>query len=176
MGIIQLTEMLPEYAFDMKHNLLQVMNPETAPGLSEKEIAAVAMATAMSTSQKDLIRVIEGFANEHLSEKEIAGAKIAHATMSMTNVYYRFLHVVDNREYKRMPPSLQMKGERNPGIDKKSFELAALAVSAINDCKACVDFHELSLRRLGVSAKGIQSSVRIGAVINAVGQILKAQH
>lgn len=173
MTLKEIQDKLPDYAYDMNQNLNQVLTVEGAPGLTEKEIAAIAVAAAMATSSKELLVAIEGFGSTTLSEKEIEGAKIAHATMSMTNVYYRFLHICDNNEYKRMQPHLQMKAKSNPGISQKAFELAALGVSAINNCKACIDFHELALRRLGVSAKGIQSCIRIAAVINAVGEILK---
>ena len=173
MTVDEIKELLPEYAYDMKTNFPNVLTTEGAPGLSEKEIAAVAMASVMTTASKELTKAIEGFAKKHLSETEIKGAKTAHAIMSMTNVYYRFLHVADNQEYKRMPSRLQRTAENKSGIDKKAFELAALGVSAINNCKACIDFHELSLRRMGVNAEGIQSAVRIAAVINAVGELLK---
>lgn len=173
MDIQTLRDLLPDYAYDMRDNLAQVLSENGAPGLSEKQIALTAMASAMSTPSTKLIEGIENFAQATLSDKEIKGAKTAHAIMSMTNVYYRFLHVVDNREYKRMPPGLQMKAEAKPGISKKDFHLGALAVSAINNCKTCIDFHELHARRMGMAPKGIQSTVRIAAVINAVGELLK---
>lgn len=173
MTVKELKEQIPDYAGDIKHNLTAVLNKSEALELTEKEIAAIAMAAAMSTSSKKTIEAIENFSSASLSKKELKGAKTAHALMSMTNIYYRFLHVSDNWEYKRMPPQLQMTAKNNPGIDKKPYELAALGVSAINNCKACIDHHELSLRRLGVPAKGIQSCIRIAAVINAVGALIK---
>lgn len=173
MTIDQIAELLPAYAYDIKHNFSKVLRTEGAPGLTEKEIAAVAVAVAMSTSSQKMQEAMEEFAEKHLLEAELKGAKTAHAIMSMTNVYYRFLHVSDNEEYKRLPSKLRRSAENRSGIDKKSFELAALGVSAINNCKACIDHHELSLRRMGVSAEGIQSAVRIAAVINAVGELLK---
>jgi len=174
MSIENLLEKIPPYARDIKQNFKKVLTAEGAPGLSNKEIAAVVVAAGMNTRSSEIIKALEEYASQYLSEKEIEGAKTAHALMSMTNVYYRFLHVADNGEYKRMPPNLQMVAKENPGISKKAYELAALGVSAINDCKACVDFHELSLRRLGASAEGIQSGVRIAAVINAVGAVLRS--
>lgn len=174
MKIDEIKELLPDYAYDIKHNFSRVLSTEGAPGLTEKEIAAVAVATVMATPSKKTLEVIEEFAEKHLSEAELKGAKTAHAIMSMTNVYYRFLHVADNGVYKRMPSKLRRTAENKSGIDKRAFELAALGVSAINNCKACIDHHELSLRRMGMSAEGIQSAVRIAAVMNAVGELLKS--
>ncbi len=173
MELSDFLQLLPDYAYDMKANLQNLLSENGALGLSPKEVAAVAVATSMNTNSVNLIATIENWSSVYLNSKELDGAKTAHAIMSMTNVYYRFLHVVDNVEYKRMPPNLAMHAEANPGIDKRSFELAALAVSAMNNCKACVDFHELSLRRLGVSATGIQSAVRLAAVMQAVGELTK---
>ncbi|MDN6280224.1 MAG: carboxymuconolactone decarboxylase family protein [Psychroflexus sp.] len=150
-----------------------MLHTEGAPGLTEKEIAAVALAAAMASHSDKLFEAIEELAKKNLSEAELKGAKTAHAIMSMTNVYYRFLHVADNQEYKRMPSKLRRTAENKSGLDQSTFELAALGVSAINNCKACIDFHELSLRRMEVSAEGIQSAVRIAAVMNAVGELLK---
>ena len=56
----------------------------------------------------------------------------------------------------------------NPGCSKIDFELASLAVSAINGCGKCVDSHEKTLKKHEVSALAIQSAARIGAVIHAV--------
>lgn len=173
MTIEDILKALPDYAYDMKDNLSLVLSTDGVPGLSSKQIAIIAMASAMSTPSRDLIEAITEFAQQELSEKELKGAKTAHAIMSMTNIYYRFLHVSDNREYKRMPPNLSMKAEANPGISKVNFHLASIGVSSINFCKACIDYHELAARRMGMDKMGIQSTVRIAAVINAVGQLLK---
>ena len=56
----------------------------------------------------------------------------------------------------------------NPGCGKIDFELASLAVSAINGCGKCVDSHEKTLRKHEVPAQAIQSAVRIAAVMHAV--------
>jgi alkyl hydroperoxide reductase subunit D len=68
---------------------------------------------------------------------------------------------------------LRMNVMRDPGIDKASFELCALAVSAINGCGACVDSHEKTVREHGVSAQGVQSAARIAAVVHAVAVTLE---
>jgi alkyl hydroperoxide reductase subunit D len=64
----------------------------------------------------------------------------------MTNIYYRFTHLVANKEYEVLRASLRMNVMANPGIEKIAFEAASLAVSAINGCGACLDAHEKTLR------------------------------
>ncbi len=59
--------------------------------------------------------------------------------MGMNNVYYRFLHLVEDDEYAKLPARLRMNVIGSPGIDKADFELISLAVSAVNGCGKCVD-------------------------------------
>ena len=95
--------------------------------------------------------------------------------MGMNNIYYRFLHLVEDGEYQTMPARLRMNVIGNPGIDKLDFELLSLAVSAVNGCGMCVTSHERKLREGGVSREAIQSAVRIASVIHAVAGVLEYQ-
>ena len=45
-------------------------------------------------------------------------------------------------------------------------------MSAINNCGACVDSHEKSLREKGMSEEKILAAVRIAAVVNAIAVVL----
>ena len=92
--------------------------------------------------------------------------------MGMNNIYYRFLHLVEDGEYQTMPARLRMNVIANHGIDKLDFELISLAVSAVNGCGPCVTSHEKKLRPHDVSREAIQSAVRIAAVVHAVARVL----
>jgi lipoyl-dependent peroxiredoxin subunit D len=91
----------------------------------------------------------------------------------MNNIYYRFLHLVEDPEYAQMPARLRMNVIGNPGIDKQDFELLSLAVSAINGCGTCVASHERTLRKHEMSREGVQSAVRIAATVHAVARVLE---
>ena len=93
--------------------------------------------------------------------------------MGMNNIYYRFLHLVEDEEYGRLPARLRMSVIGNPGIERIDFELCSLAVSAINGCGACVASHERQLRQHGLSREAVQSAVRIAAVVHAVARVLE---
>ena len=173
MTLAQIRSALPDYAKDLRLNLESVLTEAGAPGLSGRQIAAVALASAIATRYAPLVTTLETAALESLSPAEVAGAKAAAAMMAMTNVYYRFTHLVSNKEYETMRAGLRMNIMANPGMDKASFELATLAVSAINGCGMCMDSHEKVLRNHGVTAQGVQSAVRIAAVIHAVGVTLE---
>ena len=72
-----------------------------------------------------------------------------------------------------MSPLAIVETMANPGIDKMTFELASLAVSAINGCGACMDSHERTLRQHEISAQGVQSALKIAAVVHAVAVTLE---
>jgi alkyl hydroperoxide reductase subunit D len=165
---------IPDYARDLKLNLGSVLTTSGAPGLSEKQIWAVALASAIASRNGELTRGIEALAATHLDAAYINGARAAAAIMGMNNVYYRFLHLVEDQEYSQLPARLRMNVIGNPGIEKVDFELLSLAVSAINGCGTCVASHERQLRKHEFTREAVQSAVRIAATVHAAARVLEA--
>jgi lipoyl-dependent peroxiredoxin subunit D len=165
---------IPEYARDLRLNLGSVLSTSGAPGLSEKQIWAVALASAIASRNAELTRDFEALAAAHLDAAYINGARAAAAIMGMNNVYYRFLHLVEDPEYAQLPARLRMNVIGNPGIDKVDFELLSLAVSAINGCGTCVASHERQLRKHEFTRETVQSAVRIAATVHAVARVLES--
>src|SRR6201996_6225813 len=168
-----LRDAIPDYARDLKLNLGSVLSTTGAPGLTEKQIWAVAVASAIASRNHSFTRDIESLAAAHLDAAPLNGARAAAAIMGMNNIYYRFLHLVEDPEYGQMPARLRMNVIGNPGIDKQDFELLALAVSAINGCGTCVASHERTLRKHEMSREAVQSAVRIAATVHAVARVLE---
>jgi len=166
-------ETIPDYARDLKLNLGSVLTPAGAPGLNERQIWSVALATAIASRNNAFTRAIEAAASATLDAAHLQAARAAAAIMGMNNVYYRFLHLVEDAEYAGLPARLRMNILANPGIDKLDFELLSLAVSAINACGLCITSHEKKLRAHGVTREMIQSAVRIAAVVHAVAGVLE---
>src|SRR4051794_3308433 len=137
---------LPDYAKDLRLNLDSVLSEGGAPGLSAKQIAIIALASAIASRHEPLTEAIAAQAAGVLSSVELDGARSAAAIMAMNNIYYRFTHLVEEEEYLTMRASLRMNVMANPGCGKIDFELASLAVSAINGCGKCVASHEKTLR------------------------------
>ena len=164
---------LPDYARDLKLNLGTVLTAQGAPGLNEKQIWSIALASAIAARNTGFARAIEAQAKAHIADVEVEGAKAAAAIMGLNNIYYRFLHLVEDGEYQTMPARLRMNVIANHGIDKLDFELISLAVSAVNGCGLCVTSHEKKLRAHDVSRESIQSAVRIAATIHAVAVALE---
>ena len=118
-----------------------------------------------------MVEAAEAEITGKLSDEVANGARGAAAVMAMNNVYYRFVHLVANPEYGKMPARLRMNLIGSHGIAKVEFELMSLAVSAMNGCGMCIDSHERVLLEHGVKPDAIQSAVRIAAVIKALATI-----
>ncbi len=167
MNIDDIKNLVPDFAKDIRLNISTVLKDSGSPGLGEKQIAMLALATAYAARNAKLTGAIEEAAFDVLSDVEINAARGAASIMGMNNIYYRFLHLVENEEYSKLPAKLRMNIIGSSGIDKVDFELLSLAVSAINGCGACVASHERVVRKHELSAEAVQSAVRIAAVVHA---------
>jgi lipoyl-dependent peroxiredoxin subunit D len=168
MSVNAIKALLPDYAKDLRLNLDSVLSESGAPGLNARQIAIIAIASADAARFEPLQRAMLAQFAGVLSEAEVAAAHAAAAIMAMNNIYYRFTHLVGDSEYQNLRAGLRMNVMANPGCDKIDFELASIAVSAINGCGMCMESHEKTLRKHEVSAQAVQSAVRIAAVLHAV--------
>lgn len=169
----ELSAKIPGYARDLRLNLDSVLTRAGAPGLSERQIWMVAVASAIASRHAPLVEATVAEASKTLDATALSAARSAAAIMAMNNVYYRFTHLLENDDYSPMPARLRMNVVDNPGVAKIEFELACMAVSAINGCGTCMTSHEKILRRHLVSAEAVQSSVRIASVLHAVAVTLE---
>ena len=144
MNLENLLETIPEYAKDLKLNGKTVILSNLI--LNKKQVAIISIASAIATKNQKLIDAVIGQFQNELNEKELNAAKSAGVIMSMNNIYYRFVHLAENKEYGKMPAGLRMNVIASHGIEKIDFELASIAVSAINGCGLCIDSHEKTLK------------------------------
>ena len=172
MSIDNIKNAMPEYAKDIKLNISSLANDET---LNEQQLWGTFLATALAGRNNFVIAEIEAQAKQLLSTEAYNAAKAAAAIMGMNNVYYRFVHLANNKEYQTMQAKLRMNVIGNPGVDKMDFELWSLAVSAINACGMCIDAHEAQLIQHGVSKEQVQTAVRIASVIHAASAIMDGE-
>lgn len=167
MNIEMFKNKLLESAKDIKLNLSSVLTEEGSPVLTKNQIGGIALASAYSIKNTALIQAILTEVKPILSEAEINAAQSSASIMAMNNIYYRFIHLVNDKDFSNMPANLRMSVIGSPGIDKLNFELNCLAVSTINGCGMCIEAHTHGLIKLGMSKIGIQSSVRIASILNA---------
>jgi lipoyl-dependent peroxiredoxin subunit D len=167
-----LQERLKDYARDTRLNLETVLTEDGAPGLTPAQLWGTALACAYATRNRDVAAAVEGSAGPALTPEIVEAAKAAATIMAMNNVYYRFLHLAEDKSFGTIPAKLRMTVIGRPGIPKVDFELMSLAVSALAGCGMCINAHIHEVRKAGLSNEGVQSAVRIAAVLNATQQAL----
>lgn len=172
MTIETLKDRLPDYARDLKLNLSSIVSE---PGLTEQQRWGTLLASALASRNATVIAAINQEANSHLTPEAATAAKTAAAIMAMNNIYYRFLHLVSEQDYRTMPARLRMNALARPGVNKADFELWSLAVSAINGCGMCLEAHEHEVRKAGLGSQAVQNAVRIAAVVHAVAVTLDGE-
>lgn len=155
---------IPEIAKDIRLNLSRVLDVTQSDGLHADQILGSALAVAYSLDDKELFDALK---EEVTDEALINAAQLAASLMAMTNIYYRFTHLTGNSEVEHIPAGLRMQGMMNPGVDKVTFEVLSLAVSAINGCEVCISSHTRVLREHGMAAAAIARVGRISAVLHA---------
>jgi alkyl hydroperoxide reductase subunit D len=170
MTLENLLETLPEFAVDIKLNAKASLNSSV---LSKKQAMIIFVASSFASKNQKLLHAVLESAKEVLTDAEVNAAKIASTLMSMTNVYYRFTHLVSNEEYSKMPAGLRMNGlsPSKHGIDQIDFELASTAVSAFNGCGMCMDSHEKILKKHGVESVKIQEAIKIASITNSLNVV-----
>ncbi len=152
MGLQQLRDQFPEFANDVKLNIASVIRDES--GLNEAQKIGIALASAYAVKDRNLVYALLEDYHAELEGGMVEAAKLAASLMAMNNIYYRFVHLVSDKDYQTMPAKLRMNGMANPGVPKADFELLALAVSAINGCGLCLDSHVKSLEKEGGEQTG----------------------
>jgi alkyl hydroperoxide reductase subunit D len=170
MNLENLLEQTPDYTKDLKLNAKTVILDNQL--LSKKQAAIIAIASAIATKNQALKEAVINQFQNYVDEKELNAAKASAAIMGMNNIYYRFLDLVEIEEYSKMPAGLRMNILGTHGIEKVDFELAALAVSAINGCKYCVSAHEKVLKKHNVTTEQIHNTVKIAAILNGIASIV----
>jgi len=172
MNLEELMETIPAYGRDLKLNFSSL---KLQPDLNEQQAWGTIVASAVASRNAELTQAVLAEAATHLSGPALEAAKAAAAVMGMNNVYYRFLHLASNENYKTIPARLRMNVIRNHGIDPVDFELWCAAVSAINGCSACVDSHEKVVREKGMSEASVLSAIRLAAVIHGLATVLDTE-
>lgn len=171
MSLENIKAALPEYAKDIRLNLGSLA---TEQSLSDEQRAGTFVASAFACRNAAVTAAILAEFAPVLSVEALTAAKAAATIMAMNNIYYRFVHLVGG-DYGNMPAKLRMNVMAKPGVDKATFELWSLAVSAINGCGMCMESHEKAVRQHGLTAEQVQASVRIAAVVHAAAATLDAE-
>src|ERR1700739_4266852 len=158
-----LKALFPDYAKDIRLNLDGTIARSSLEG---NDAVAVALAAAFAANSRTIIDAIRKAGV--LSPEETDAALTAAALMGMNNVWYPYLEMTDNADLKSQPAGLRMNAyASHGGVDKRRFEMYALAASIIGKCHFCVKSHFDTLLNEGMSSTQLRDVGRIAAVVNA---------
>ena len=165
-----LKERIPDYAKDVRLNLDGVIGRSS---LDAADALGAALAAAFAAKSKTIVDAIRGAGQ--LSEVDTNAALSAAALMGMNNVWYPYVEMADDQDLRTQRAELRMNAySTHGGVDKKRFELFALAASIVGKCHFCVASHYKMLKENGLTAQQLRDAGRIAAVINAAAQAIDA--
>jgi lipoyl-dependent peroxiredoxin subunit D len=167
----ELKSRIPDYAKDVRLNLDGVLSRSS---LDAPDALGAALAAAYAAQSKTIVDAIR--ASGALDQQDVNAALSAAALMGMNNVYYPFVEMAADDDLKTQRPELRMNAyATHGGVDKKRFELFALAASIVGKCHFCVQSHYKLLKENGMSALQLRDVGRIAAVIVAAAHALDAE-
>jgi lipoyl-dependent peroxiredoxin subunit D len=137
----------------------------------ESILVGIACGTATGNQKLSVALSEKGRENE-IPEEKIADAVACGSLLTTNNILYRFRHLVGSDHYDQMPAGLRMQIMMNPVMGKELFELASLAVSAMNGCETCIKSHEQTVLQSGGNRDRIFESIRIASVIKGLSVIV----
>jgi alkyl hydroperoxide reductase subunit D len=162
---------LPDYAKDIRLNLDTTIGRSRLPPREALGAALAAAFAARSPALVAALRRAEGFA-----PADVNGALTAAALMGMNNVWYPYVEMSGDEELKTLRAELRMNAYGNHGgVDRRAFELWALAASIVGKCEFCVASHYRLLKEAGVTTQQLRDVGRIAAAVNAAAQVLAAE-
>jgi len=164
--------LIPDYAKDIRLNVDGTIGRSSLDG---NDAVGVALAAAFAAKSKVLVDAIRNAGV--LSPEETNGALTAAALMGMNNVWYPFVEMADDTDLSQLKAELRMNAyASNGGVDKRRFEMYALAASIVGKCHFCIKSHyDLLKDHQGMSAQQLRDVGRIAAVINAAAQVIAAE-
>ena len=161
-------ELIPDYAKDIRLNLDGTIARSSLEG---NDAVGVALAAAFA-AKSDADRRRDPLGGRAVAGRNRTRALTAAALMGMNNVWYPYLEMADDADLKTQRAELRMNAyASHGGVDKRRFEMYALAASIIGKCHFCVKSHfENSRSTEGMSTTQLRDVGRIAAVINAAAQ------
>ncbi|HEY0338503.1 MAG TPA: carboxymuconolactone decarboxylase family protein [Burkholderiales bacterium] len=162
---------IPDYAKDTRLNLDGVL---ARSSLDAADATGAALAAAYAARSKKIVDAIRS--SGELSEVDTNAALTAAALMGMNNVWYPYIEMAADEDLKTQRAELRMNAyATHGGVDKKRFELFALAASIVGKCHFCVQSHYKMLKENGFSAQQLRDVGRIAAVVTAAALALEAE-
>ncbi|WP_019142460.1 carboxymuconolactone decarboxylase family protein [Noviherbaspirillum massiliense] len=164
-------EQIPDYAKDIRLNLDSVV---ARSSLDPADALGAMLAAAVSAKSKVLVDAVRN--SGQLNDTDIHAALTAAALMGMNNVWYPYVEMAEDNDLKTQRPELRMNAyATHGGVERRRFELFALASSIIGKCHFCIQSHYKLLKETGMTATQLRDVGRIAAVVSAAAHVLAAE-
>ncbi|WP_175723119.1 carboxymuconolactone decarboxylase family protein [Burkholderia ambifaria] len=163
---------IPDYAKDIRLNLDGTISRSSLEG---NDAVGVALAAAVAAKSTVLVKTIREAGV--LSPEETNAVLTAAALMGMNNTWYPYVEMADDADLKTQRAELRMGAyASHGGVDKRRFEMYALAASIVGKCHFCVKSHYALLKNeQGMTTTQLRDVGRIASVINAAAQVIVAE-
>lgn len=162
---------IPDYAKDIRLNLDAVV---ARSSLEPADALGAMLAAAFALKSKTLVDAVRN--SGELGEADLNAALTAAALMGMNNIWYPYVEMANDADLKTQRPELRMNAyATHGGVDRRRFELYALAASIVGKCHFCIQSHYKLLRETGMTAVQMRDIGRIAAVVSATAQVLEAE-
>jgi lipoyl-dependent peroxiredoxin subunit D len=156
-----------KYIRDLRINLKNTLDSANLGG--KKQAYMLALAVAANERSHHVAGAFAASAKkEGATNTEVAEVYAIASLLATLNVFYRFRHFTDNKQYETMQAGIKMTIMARPVLSKMFFELASLIVSAVNGCQVCVNSHEIAVRNEGGTPELIFDAIRLGAVVRGL--------
>ncbi|WHQ46418.1 MAG: carboxymuconolactone decarboxylase family protein [Candidatus Midichloria sp.] len=174
MSILGIIKKLPDYAADIKGNLVSIFE-EKKVALDQKQLYGVSLAIAYSLKHEQLLNGIRAEAKLYLEDVDANACKIAATMMAMTNTYYKFVERAEDPDYKNMESELNMLSLSSTEVAKEEMDLYCLGVSILNACNYCISVHSKRVLTTGLSKEAIRDIAKIASVLQAAVNALEIE-
>lgn len=166
--IDSLKAIVPDYAKDVRLNLDATIARSSLP---PREALGAALAAAFAAKSAPIVDAIR--ASGALAQTDAQAALTAAALMGMNNVWYPYVEMAADPELRTLRAELRMNAYANHGgVDRRAFELFALAASIVGKCEFCIASHYKLLRDTGATTQELRDVGRIAAAVNAAAQVI----
>ncbi|TWG80468.1 alkyl hydroperoxide reductase subunit D [Cupriavidus gilardii J11] len=164
--------LVPDYAKDIRLNLDGTIARSSLEG---NDAVGVALAAAFAAKSKIIVDAIRNAGV--LTPEEVNAVQTAAALMGMNNVWYPYVEMAGDPDLASQPAGLRMNAyATHGGVDKRRFEMYALAASIVGKCHFCVKSHyQLLKNEQGMTSQQLRDVGRIAAVIAAAANVIAAE-
>lgn len=164
--------LVPDYAKDIRLNLDGTIARSSLEG---NDAVGVALAAAFAAKSRTIVDAIRNAGV--LTPEEVNAVQTAAALMGMNNVWYPYVEMAGDPDLASQPAGLRMNAyATHGGVDKRRFEMYALAASIVGKCHFCVKSHyQLLKNEQGMTSQQLRDVGRIAAVIAAAANVIAAE-